>query len=252
VYNVIGDRCSWGCVDIDTDDLPLAQNIWASLAFKNITSWIEQTTRGYHVWVFPEEALVPAAIMRRALTAACHAVGYQPKEVFPKQTSVSSGGLGNFVRLPYNGYWSSGEHVPRMMVAHTQYLSNERGDPLQQLFIHMNGARTPLVLLARVAELYREPERSTPVAFDVDDSVDQVVTKLEGLPYTLWRDGPLPGSDRSTTFVHLARLCAEQGLPPQETLQVLTSADRRWGKDFLDRGSTGEAIIQRIISKAYG
>jgi len=68
----------------------------------------------------------------------------------------------------------------------------------------------------------------------------------------VWRDGPLPGSDRSTTLVHLARLCAEQDLPPQETLQILTSADRRWGKDFMDRGAAGEGIIQRIISKAYG
>ena len=29
VYNVIGERCSWGCVDIDTDDVVLAYNIQA-------------------------------------------------------------------------------------------------------------------------------------------------------------------------------------------------------------------------------
>jgi len=251
-YNVIGDRCSWGCVDIDTDDLPLAQNIWASLAFKNITSWIEQTARGYHVWVFPAEPLVEAATMRRALTAACLAVGYSPKEVFPKQNAVSAGGLGNFVRLPYNGYWSDGSHVPRMMVAHTNYLANERGDPLDQLFIHMNGSRTPTVLLARLASTLPEPAAPSTVFDRVPGDAADAVTKLGGLPYILWRDGPLPGSDRSTTLVHLARLCAEQELPPQDTLTILASADRRWGKDFLDRGATGQAIIERIIEKAYG
>jgi len=249
-YNVIGTLCSWGCVDIDVDDLPLAQNIWSALAFKGITSWVEQTTRGYHVWVFPEQPLIDASIMRRALTAACQAVGYSPKEVFPKQTAVSSGGLGNFVRLPYNGYWSDGEHVPRMMVAHTQYLTAQRGDPLPRLLFTMNETRAPTLTLARVAELVREPART--IRVDVGGDVEDVVTRLGGLPYIVWRDGPLPGSDRSTTLVHLARLCAEQDLPPADTAAVVASADRRWGKDFLDRGATGEAIIQRIISKAYG
>ena len=251
-YNVIGTLCSWGCVDIDTDDLELARNIKTALAFKNVTAWIEQTTRGYHVWVFPQEPLVDAGIMRRALTAACLAVGYTPKEVFPKQTKVMGNGLGNFVRLPYNGYWSAGDHVPRMFVEHTNYLTRTSGDPLHSMFIHMNGSRTPTVILARLAELVPAPsEHRTNLDFDGDLAYAEVSTRLSGLAYRIYRDGPLPGSDRSTTLVHLARLCAEQEMPQQDTLAVLVAADHRWGKDFMDRGATGAGIIERIIAKAY-
>jgi hypothetical protein len=250
VYNVMGDRCSWGCVDIDTDDYPLASNIHDALWFKGVMSWIEQTTRGYHVWVFPITPLVNASIMRRALTAACHAVGYSPREVFPKQTRVTSTGLGNFVRLPYNGYWSDGEHVPRMMVAHTSFLP-EGDDPLCRLLGAMTAYRTPTMTLERLAATLPEPEVRSVAISDPPSDTEGVVANLHGLAYTIWRDGPLPGSDRSTALVHLARLCAEQDLRPAETLAVLISADARWGKDFMDRGPQGEAIIQRIIDMAY-
>jgi hypothetical protein len=244
-YNVIGERCSWGVVDIDTDDLPLATNIWSALAFKNVVSWIEQTTRGYHVWVFPQEALVQAATMRRALTAACLAVGYHPKEVFPKQTRVTGAGLGNFVRLPYNGFLSDGEHVPRMMVAHTDYGTFPR------LLTAMDGSRTPTVILERLAASLPEPTVRVDVNTEAGLEVEDILPSLGGLAYRIWRDGPLPGSDRSTTMVHLARLCAEQDLPTDRTYALLASADVRWGKDFLDRGEAGQLLLARIIEKAY-
>jgi hypothetical protein len=252
VYNVIGGRCSWGCVDIDTDDLPLARNIVNGLAHKDVSAWIEQTTRGYHVWVFPTPCLVPAATMRRALTAACVAVGYHPKEVFPKQVRVCGNGLGNFVRLPYNGYWSNGEHVPRMFVEHTSFLTPTGGDPLFGLLLAMDSHRTPVETLTDLAVLTPEPSRGVQVDWEADADLEGVLGRLDGLSYRIWRDGPLSGSDRSTTLVHLARLCASGDLPPQDTLAVLVSADRRWGKDFLDRGSPGEAIIERIVALAYG
>jgi hypothetical protein len=83
------------------------------------------------------------------------------------------------------------------------------------------------------------------------DLLSLPVDNLQGLAYTIWRDGPLPGSDRSTILVHLARLLAEQDMHPQDALAVLADADRRWGKGFLDRGSAGELIMRRIIDKAY-
>lgn len=251
-YNVIGTMCSWGCIDIDTDDHPLACNIRGALAVKGITSWIEQTTRGYHVWVFPADPLVEAATMRRALTAACFAVGYSPKEVFPKQTKVSSGGLGNFVRLPYNGYWSHGEHVPRMIVGHVTYCAQYGDGAFHALLTEMDAKRASTSRLSELAELLPCPQ-PVGVSVDMQGEVheEEVVAGLGGLAYTIWRDGPLPGSDRSTILVHLARLLAEQDMPPQDAFAVLASADRRWGKRFLDRGSAGEDIVRRIIEKAY-
>ena len=122
VYCMVGTNCSWGCIDIDGKDFPivpisgdttwdwptmltLAKNLQTVLAVKNITAHIEKTKNGYHVWVFPEEPLVPARAMRRALMAACVAIGYDPKEVNPKAEGPRPGtkGYGNFVRLPYGG-----------------------------------------------------------------------------------------------------------------------------------------------------
>ena len=45
--------------------------------------------------------------MRNALLAACHATGYRPKEVFPKQEQALGSTLGNYVRLPLNGVYAS-------------------------------------------------------------------------------------------------------------------------------------------------
>jgi hypothetical protein len=203
------------------------------------------TDRGYHLWVFPREPLIPAIDMRRALTAACAAVGYDPKEVFPKQVKVVYKGLGNFVRLPYNGHYADPKgHRPRRFLEHE--------GPLLELLEDMERYRTPGTVLAEVAALSPEP---LPVAVSVDVEADtdleEVVQRLPRTAHLIWRDGPLPGSDRSTVLVHLARLCAETELPPDETFAVLASADRRWGKDFLDRGEAGVAILQRIITKAY-
>jgi hypothetical protein len=51
--------------------------------------------------------------------------------------------------------------------------------------------------------------------------------------------------------VHLAHLLAEQDMPQQDAFEVLRSADARWGKRFLDRGTSGEAVMARILERAY-
>ena len=245
VYNVIGDRCSWGCVDIDTDDYGLAQNIRSALHYKGVPSWIEQTTRGYHVWVFPSEPLMSASIMRRALTAACMAIGYQPREVFPKQTKVTGAGLGNYVRLPFNGMCASSA-TSRMFVECSAWPS------LADFLDEMDHNRASVDALAMLATFVPEARpTSVRVNFEAGLEVEDVVAQLGGLAYRIWRDGPLAGSDRSTTLVHLAHLMAQQGVPPQSATAVLVSADDRWGKAFIERGDPGERIIERIVSKAY-
>jgi hypothetical protein len=250
VYNVIGTRCSWGCVDIDTDDYPLAQNIRNALGVRGIVSWIEKTARGFHVWVFPEEPLVDAATMRRALTAACHAVHYVPKEVFPKQTKVTAGGLGNFVRLPYNGWLAEPHyHQPRFIVGHVGY-AELFDDALDAVLADMDNHRASTSTLQALADLLPEPQ-GVHVAVDTHDDSPAPVEALNGLAYTIWRDGPLEGEDRSDAMVRLAYLMSEQDLPPDDAWKVLRSADLRWGKHFIERGEQGNQIMLRILAKGY-
>ena len=234
--------CVWGCSDIDVDDLDSARNLQTALKLKDITSWVEKTARGYHVWVFAD-TLVPAAIMRRALLAAHQAIRYPAKEVNPKQEELK-GGVGNYVRLPYpNGL----ENLPA-----NRFILDDEDQPLS-LEKFVNSAilfRTTLNKLENVARLYKEAERKVVTVGTETPELRKVFTKMTAIPYVIWRDGPTPGADRSSTLFKLASFLKNDGLTPDETLVVVRSADTRWGK-FHQRNN-GEKELLNIVEKVYG
>ena len=239
VYNVIGRDCSWGVVDIDVDDEPLACNIRTALAAEHVPSWIEKTTHGYHVWCFPADYLVKAATMRKALTAACWAVNYEPKEVFPKQSRVSATGLGNYVRLPLNGLLAPVRVDTRLFL----------GAPELE---EMDRDRAKTEDLVRISAYI--PDDPQPVDISVDNQagleVQYEVARLGGKIRLLWRDGPRWGHDRSNTLVRLAYELHEADVEPALAYQVVVSADERWGK-FAERGEVGQLLLKRIITRGY-
>lgn len=243
VYPCIGDKCSWGCVDLDaTDDPTVARHIQALLAHKNITSWIERSEGGFHVWVFPEDPLVPSAIMRRALMAASLAAGYTPKEVNPKAEDVGRG-PGNYVRLPYPGVLSFCPPGIREMQDHL-------GPLTFSVFIQIaNESRARTVDLERVAALYTPPPTASIAVGDVPPLDKALTDKLSPIAWTVYSKGPLEGSDRSGTLTRLAHLCAESGLAPEEAFSIVLNADARWGK-FAERNDRDEQLL-KIIERAY-
>lgn len=99
IYPVLGNRsCYWGAFDIDTDDLPAARKLAAILADFDVTAWIERSrSKGYHVWVFAEQA-VGADMMRDALRFVDRVAETECPEINPK----GNRGLVNCVRLPYD------------------------------------------------------------------------------------------------------------------------------------------------------
>ena len=238
VYNVIGDQCSWGCVDIDTDDLALAHNIQGSLERQDVPAWVEKTTRGYHVWVFPDKPLIDAHTMRQALTAACRVVGYSPKEIFPKQIRVTLGQLGNYVRLPYNGALAGHPDTRRFI----------DGVMLRQL----DEDRAHWYDLERLAAWLPRPQ-PVDISVDIEAGVEyeETIQQVGGPAYRIWRDGPRYGHDRSTTLYQLAHRLREADVEPGVALGVVASADQRWGKRFADRGPQGEDILRNIITRTY-
>ena len=239
VYNVIGRDCSWGVVDIDVDDQPLALNIQTALRAEHVPSWVEKTTHGYHVWVFPADYLVNTATMRKALTAACWAVNYEPKEVFPKQSRVSATGLGNYVRLPLNGWMS-------WRLPETRFFLDDPG--LEE----MDRSRAQTGDLVRIAAYV--PDDPQPVDISVDSQagleVQYEVARLGGKIRMLWQHGPRWGHDRSNTLVRLAYELHEADVEPALAYQVVVSADERWGK-FAERGEVGQLLLKRIITRGY-
>ena len=277
VYCMIGDRCSWGCIDIDGKDFPLvkpnefgvpitstdtwdwgkmrtlARNLQAVLAAKNIPAHRERTKNGFHVWVFPNHPLVSAATMRRALMAACKAIGYDPKEVNPKAEGPREGtqGLGNFVRLPYGGTLSARRYDRVMEMDEDNLIPQLDIDDFTTLMDDPN-QYAHLADLEAVAALWTPPPPPAPVPIDTTTlfEVQRILKELDGKTYTIWRDGPLDGSDRSTTLARLAHLVFEQGRTASECFAIIKTADARWGGKFNLRAD-GDVQLARIVENAY-
>jgi hypothetical protein len=106
--------------------------------------------------------------------------------------------------------------------------------------------RTPVSVLAEVASLYTPPEigRVAVEAMPIDKTITD---KMSGRTWTIYKDGPLPGSDRSSTMTRLAHLMAEDGLTPSEAYAVLAACHFNKYRDRKDEAEQ----LQRIIDRAY-
>jgi hypothetical protein len=228
---------------MDVPDLPTMLGVQRVLVDGHIPSWIERTTRGYHLWVFPFDGLVDAVTMRGALHAACVQSGYEPKEIFPKQTRAMDGMLGNYVRLPLNGAFANPPAVDARRFIHP-------GVTLED----MDRERAVSANLVALAETVPLPSPQ-PVGISVDIQagldVQREMETIGGKAHRLWRDGPPYGLDRSMALVKLARYLAKAQIEPSATMTILLSADQRWGK-FTERGESGIGPLQKIVGKVYG
>lgn len=241
-------RCVWGCSDIDVDDIDAARNLETAFLMKGIKAWVEKTRKGYHVWVFATKS-VTAATMRRAFLAVHQAVNYPPTEVNPKQEETK-GGLGNYVRLPYP---SALNFNTEREETRWRYILDDDDNPVSiQNFVPLALAeRSTPEQLEAIASLYKQPVTNTVTINDVvDQDVAKLVSRLSGLSFTIWRDGPKAGSDRSLTIYKFAALVNEEGFTPEEAYALIQSADMRWGKFFMRPDPDKE--ITRLIMRVYG
>lgn len=278
VYCVLDDNtCWWGCVDIDGKDMPLdcdtcnntrklddldndgatiscdyclwdwdamweiAGNLVEALNYKNCTAHTERTTNGIHVWTFADSP-VPAAIMRRALMAACTVIGYDPKEVNPKQEEVNPDKpYGNYVRLPYYGAL---KEQPK-----DRFVLDEDGPMTLDQFVQAGqGSRNSLEVYSSMADLYTPPAVT---AVDVDTSASDISMLVPILPTVvraIYEDGPLNG-DRSWALMKSAVIMRDEGWQAQGMYQVLDAIDMRLGK-FVGREDREQqllAIIEKVL-----
>jgi hypothetical protein len=239
--------CVWGCTDIDYDgpgDAWLLADVFAAV---DIPSWVERTRRGFHVWVFAE-TLVPSENMRRMFLAAHQVAKLDPKEVNPKQSTLGGKGLGNYVRLPYHAELSDDPPVERRIV--------DRAGTLVALATFLEQAHATRVAPVRIAELadYYQPPAQPSVQFG-EPSADMTTAAqaLNSRGRAIWRYGPTPGTDRSTTLTRLAYSCADSGIAPADALMLLKDADTRWGTmKFTSRADQGDSELGKMIVRAYG
>lgn len=245
VYPCVVDRnktmCVWGCSDIDYDNPEHAWLLHDAFEAAGVISWVERTRRGYHIWVFADE-LVDAKSMRRMFLAAHKVADINPKEVNPKQETLLDGQIGNYVRLPY----------PNIDGEETRRIISRTMDPLKfSDFVTVAWSkRVTKETIERLAEYYVPQEIHISVAPPTLDMAE-AARVLTPLGKTIFRDGPLPGRDRSTTLTHLAHECRKANLAPEDAMILLEDADIRWGK-YMMRGEVGKLELQKLLVRAYG
>ena len=247
-----GFAVKFGAVDIDVQDFGLATNLWKALSALDIVSWVEKSrSKGYHVWVFSSE-WVPAVLMRSVLQVACDVVGYNPKEIYPKQTELADGSPGNYIRLPYPGSLlaSPGGATGRYML---DMEDRDRGVLRLDEFVNRAYAnrvsRSVLEEAASLAKKAKPKNRQVVRDLPVQVHVDRLTKRLSGKAFVIFRDGPLEGSDRSSTLFKLVALMRQEGFAPDEAFVVLQEADARWGK-FWDRAD-GEDRLWEMVERIY-
>jgi hypothetical protein len=238
--------CIWGCTDIDhTDDPYAAFMIRDTFRAVEVSSWVERSANGWHVWVFATE-LVPAVDMRRMFLAA-HQVALVPaKEVNPKQEQLLGTQVGNYVRLPYPAYLTRG--------ITERYVVDTVGAPLAaEAFVEQaNAERTPPDRIKFLADHYQPPAQFA-ATFTREPSGDvvKVASDLERFAYVVFRDGPQGHRDRSSALTFLANECVRSGISPADALLILKDADERWGK-YSVRGAAGLLEIEKLVLRVYG
>ena len=244
---------AWGCVDFDTADADQnAVKLHDALMEAGIVSWIEKSrSKGFHVWVFAEQAVL-AEDMRNMLIVASHVAETPTTEVNPKQTTLKAGQYGNYVRLPYPNM--ADRSTDRQRIFHRNYVeSGDFKNPMDfsDFVSTAMSLRTSQETIKRIASMYQPPKQATVVVNDYvyDATLSEAMQILSPLGKVIWRDGPLAGKDRSSTLAKLGHETVRSGLNPSQTKTVLMTADKRWGKYHLRHD--GELEIDKLVVRVH-
>ncbi len=244
---------AWGCVDFDTADADQnAVKLHDALMEAGIVSWIEKSrSKGFHVWVFAEQAVL-AEDMRNMLVVASHVAETPTTEVNPKQITLKAGQYGNYVRLPYPNL--DDRQTDKQRIFHKKDVESGSFDNPMVFSDFIESAmslRTPKETIQRIASMYQPPKQEPVVVNDYvyDATLSEAMQILSPLGKVIWRDGPLAGKDRSSTLAKLGHETVRSGLNPSQTKIVLMTADKRWGKYHLRHD--GELEIDKLVVRVH-
>lgn len=244
----------WGCVDFDEGleaSMVHAENLHMVLTELGITSWVERSrSKGMHVWTFSNTP-VPAVVMREALLGATQIAQAPLKEINPKSEGFWENGepqpfkLGNYVRLPYPNKQEFSEGRRVIDVETREILE------METFVERAHETRNNPQSYERAASLYI-PERKRinmgSINIQPYEGTDLDTKRMSGLTFSVFKNGPLPGQDRSGTLYRLGCLMHDDNISPEMALSFLQDADLRWGK-YAERGDTSP--LQRIVEKVW-
>ena len=258
VYNWL---VRWGCSDFDMGyegSWPHAVNLYNTFRVLGVQAWIERSrSKGFHVWVFAED-WCRANDMRRMFLYAHQVCGAPTREVNPKATeSDDPEFVGNCVRMPFfqaATYASPDRGGQRMLPRWSPAMSwDHTALPLQTWLDIAEETLADPELIASLAERYVEPPRPERIAIEghSDEAAEELVRKGRSpLLYVMWKDGPLPDADRSSTLVRVAVQSREAGLTPAEAYTVVEAFDAKWTQKYSERRDA-ERRYTDLIERAW-
>lgn len=246
IYNVVGSRVKWCCVDLDipgdiAHGWTLAKMIAERLRHYGFKPVIERTrSKGWHVWLFfagwieawkvrrVVEDLVVRIDLREHLTVPPL---QSPVEVFPKQDRVPEGGAGNYVNLPLHGsdapegrtcfYAADEKGAPALLVNWTPFEVEYTTEASVDELIELSGIQPPTAAPPR--NVLAQPATNGDGAHEVGA---RKINQLWPCGLKMLKDGVGEGSRNECTF-RLAVQFKHLGYTLDETLHQLTKWNDR-------------------------
>lgn len=224
----------WVAVDLDDGDISSvhADNLVGVLQQFGITGWKEPSkSKGFHVWVYLTEPML-ASTARNCMIGACRIVETPIDEVYPKQTQLGPGKIGNCLRLPYPQTRNPGRQEVEGYTweQYTEAALASRSTPAQVEQLHGLYLATEPV---KTATTYGNLE-----ILDEDD--------LTGRARHIW-DNPFE-LDRSKTLFRFAVSLLERDYSEQSVVTWVAKLDERVGK-FVGRADA-EKQIRNLVQSA--
>ena len=251
VYLLVGDRTRALAVDFDQENLTPPMEFLAAAKNHGLVTYIERSkSKGYHVWMFFEEAGVLAAKARRVAQRILHGIVMPCTEVFPKQDRLDGpDSYGNFINAPLFGAL-----VPRGRTVFLDERNPSDACP-DQWELLANVQRASESLLDSILASIEEPTvRSAPSPREPRSGAQAVIGSF-GLPPCAQRmlaEGVSEGQ-RVACF-HLALQLRKAGLPED----IAVASLRAWARKNRPNGNrriiTAEEIVNQTrsaFSKAY-
>ena len=221
----------WVAVDLDEGDISdiHADNLVALLDKLNIKSWKEPSrSKGYHVWVYLKEPL-SASLARKGMIGACRTVDVPIREVYPKQTHLEPGHIGNCLRLPY----------PKIRTKGRQEVA---GYKLEQFVTEAMEQRTPPGVYRKLMSLYNATEPA-PIVQTKRDYQTDMDGYFVGTAKQVWENPR--DDDRSATLYAFAASLIWQEYSPQATLDWVRRLDDRLEK-FVGRHDREQQLLKLV------
>lgn len=105
VYLLVNDQTRAVAVDFDVDDLDPPMSFRDGALDYGLATYIERSkSKDYHVWMFLDEAGVPAAKARLVVGRILDEIGQPNTEVFPKHDRLDTRAMyGNYIYAPLFG-----------------------------------------------------------------------------------------------------------------------------------------------------